>query len=98
MKVFRKIMSWISEELFRQDRKDHYTAGMLITLAIGTIHPVVGVVAAILAGLGKELVDCTFLGKKFELTDWLATSLGGLTVGLFRLLEHLNATDFILFP
>lgn len=62
------------------DKKLHFAAGAIICLALGLIFtPTVGFLAAIVAGLGKEVWDILGHGTP-ELMDAVATITGGLIV------------------
>ncbi len=65
--------------LFAYDKRLHFGCGLLICLLIGAaITPIVGLVAAVLAGIGKEWYDIVSGRGTPELLDFVATAAGGL--------------------
>ena len=60
------------------DKIYHLIAGMIITLAIGIIDPIVGFIASVVAGLVKEVIYDKLMKKgTFEWMDFAFTCIGG---------------------
>lgn len=84
--VYDRVAEWLCS--FTSDKYVHLLAGLLISFAVawvfilntaGATEPVCavcGVIAAMLIGLFKEIVDF-FRDKPFDAKDWLFTSVGG---------------------
>jgi len=65
--------------LFAYDKRLHFGCGVSICLLVGiATTPIVGLVAAALAGLGKEVYDAVTGSGTPELPDFAATVVGGL--------------------
>ena len=61
------------------DKRLHFWCGLLVCLIIGiATTPIIGLVAAILAGIGKEAYDAVTGRGTPELLDFVATVVGGL--------------------
>lgn len=73
-----------------KDKLMHLIAGFIISLIIGIINPVLGLVTATLIGAGKEVVYDKILKKGcFEVADFFATFIGGAISTAFILLIKL---------
>ncbi|MHA3117237.1 hypothetical protein E0H86_07075 [Acinetobacter sp. ANC 4635] len=60
-----------------QDKLLHFVVGLLIYMAFHFIHPVVGLIAALIVGIGKECYDHFHKDKHTpDLNDALATLFG----------------------
>jgi hypothetical protein len=67
------------------DKALHFIAGMLVVVVVATIFPCVAnwaVVAAIVAGVGKEIRD-EIAYRGFDWKDLMATIVGGLIMQIF---------------
>lgn len=73
----------------KKDKLLHFIAGVIIALLFSTVHPVAGLVVAILAGVAKELYDKA-KGGLFDWKDLVFTVAGGLFVFISDLLKILN--------
>ena len=60
------------------DKVLHVGAGFIIGLVFGQIHAAAGLVAAIIAGTAKELIDMRDGGTGFDMADLTATLAGGI--------------------
>lgn len=82
-KFFRKV-----KEVFKQaDKKKHYAAGFCISLVIGLLAPITGLIIGCVAGALKEWYDSKGYGT-VELADFLCTALGSLTAFPLSLVIH----------
>ncbi|MBO7263290.1 MAG: hypothetical protein J6U93_02070 [Alistipes sp.] len=82
-KLYNKIMSFVG--CIPADKALHFIAGGLMTATVATIFPGVenvAFIAAILAGVGKEIFDEYTYGG-FDGNDTIATALGGLIAQVF---------------
>ena len=71
------LRGWIF--LVAYDKRLHFGCGVSICLLVGiAITPIVGLVAAVLAGIGKEWYDIVSGRGTPELLDFVATAAGGL--------------------
>ncbi len=60
-----------------KDKLYHLIAGFVIAISIGLFSPILGLVAAVLAGIAKDVVWDLYLKRgTFELLDILATAVG----------------------
>ena len=60
------------------DKIYHLVAGFIISLIFGLINPVLGLVLAIIAGVGKEIYDKKIKKSVIDPLDVIATVLGGI--------------------
>lgn len=93
--VYDKVAQWLCG--FGSDKYVHLLTGLLISFAVawvfilttaGATKPVCavcGVIAAMLIGLFKEIVDF-FRDKPFDAKDWLFTAVGGVIGALIYLI------------
>lgn len=63
------------------DKVYHLIAGFVIALVFGLINPTLGIIAASLAGVGKEVYDKYYKKSTPDPLDALATIVGGI-IGL----------------
>ena len=64
--------------MFKKDKLYHFIAGFIIALIFGLINPVLGLGAAVLAGILKDVVWDKLLKKgTFEVLDVFFTGVGG---------------------
>lgn len=69
-----------------KDKLMHLIAGFIISLIIGIINPVLGLITATIVGAVKEVVYDKILKKGcFEVADFFATFIGGL-IGMILIL------------
>ena len=61
------------------DKKLHFLAGVIICVLVALIFksPMYGLIASVIAGIGKEIYDYYDYGK-FDFADALATFVGGI--------------------
>ena len=59
------------------DKIYHLVAGFIISLIFGLINPVLGLILAIIAGVGKEIYDKYIKKSVIDPLDVIATVLGG---------------------
>lgn len=59
------------------DKIYHLVAGFVISLVFGLINPVLGLVLAVIAGVGKEIYDKKIKKSVIDPLDAIATVLGG---------------------
>tara|TARA_R110002124_G_scaffold144981_1_gene310156 strand:+ start:1884 stop:2204 length:321 start_codon:yes stop_codon:yes gene_type:complete len=81
-----------SQLLFEQDKQYHYAAGAMISAATYSIVYsktknkkkafLYSAVSAVLVGTLKEVYDSQQEGNRFDSRDVLATTYGGLTIGV----------------
>ena len=69
--------------MITKDKIQHFLAGFIISAIIGLFNSLLGLILAILAGVGKEVYD--YISNRYyqckhtvDLYDCLATVLGGL--------------------
>ena len=60
------------------DKIYHLVAGFIISLIFGLINPVLGLVLAVIAGVGKEIYDKKIKKSVIDPLDVIATVLGGI--------------------
>ena len=60
------------------DKIYHLVAGFIISLIFGFINPVLGLILAIIAGVGKEIYDKKIKKSVIDPLDVIATVLGGI--------------------
>ena len=60
------------------DKIYHLVAGFIISLIFGFINPVLGLVLAIIAGVGKEIYDKKIKKSVIDPFDIIATVIGGI--------------------
>lgn len=71
------------------DKVYHLIAGFVIALVFGLINPTLGIIAASLAGVGKEVYDKYYKKSSPDPLDALATIVGGI-IGLVICLLIIN--------
>lgn len=71
------------------DKVYHLIAGFVIALVFGLINPTLGIIAASLAGVGKEVYDKYYKKSSPDPLDALATIVGGV-IGLVICLLIIN--------
>ncbi len=93
--IYDKVAQWLCN--FGSDKYVHLLFGLLVSFAVawvfiltttGATKPVCavcGVIAAMLIGLFKEIVDF-FRDKPFDAKDWLFTAVGGVIGALIYLI------------
>lgn len=92
--LFRKGSTWLAS--FGVDRYLHLIAGILIsflaTLILVAVSgegllfgAVFGFLSAVVVGLGKEILDQTYIGKS-DIVDWIFTIIGGAFGTIFYLI------------
>ena len=59
------------------DKIYHLVAGFIISLIFGFINPVLGLILAIIAGVGKEIYDKKIKKSVIDPLDVIATVVGG---------------------
>ena len=61
------------------DKKYHFIAGVIVCILVSLIfkNPMYGLIASVIAGIGKEIWDYFDYGK-FDFADALATWVGGI--------------------
>ncbi len=74
------------------DKVYHLIAGFVIALVFGLINPTLGIIAASLAGVGKEVYDKYYKKSSPDPLDALATIVGG----IIGLVICLLITNFLL--
>lgn len=74
------------------DKVYHLIAGFVIALVFGLINPTLGIIAASLAGVGKEVYDKYYKKSTPDPLDALATIVGG----IIGLVICLLITNFLL--
>ena len=80
-KIWDKFVGWLYKVPF--DKWLHYLAGLIIAAFFAlALHMAVCVVPAIFAGFIKEFYD-KWTTDRADWRDFLATTLGGLTIQLF---------------
>lgn len=60
------------------DKIYHLLAGFIISLIFGIINPVLGLILAIIAGVGKEIYDKKIKKSVIDPLDVIATVVGGI--------------------
>ena len=62
-----------------KDKKLHFLAGVIVCFVVALIfkNPMYGLIASVIAGIGKEIYDYYDYGK-FDFADALATWVGGI--------------------
>lgn len=60
------------------DKLIHFLGGMCICFIIGLFLPILGLIATVLVGIGKEVYDHVSKKGTPEINDAIATILGGL--------------------
>lgn len=74
-KILQALKEWWAS--FPKDKLHHFVYGLAICLFLGTIFtPLVGFIASVVAGIGKEIYDKA-KGGKVEIGDFFFTLLGG---------------------
>lgn len=69
------------------DKLYHFVAGFLISLIIGLISPISGLITSVIIGAGKEVVWDKLMKKGcFEVLDFVATCVGGVVGYLILML------------
>jgi hypothetical protein len=61
----------------QKDKRLHAAAGFIIALLLSVISPLIGIIATVVAGIGKEVYDKVIKKGKAELLDFVFTFLGG---------------------
>jgi len=71
------------------DKKLHFFAGVIVCMVVALIfkNPMFGLIASVTAGIAKEFYDWCDYGK-LDLTDTLATWVGGVAGYIVCLLIH----------
>ena len=61
------------------DKAYHFIAGLIVCILVSLIfkNPMYGLIASVIAGIGKEIYDYYDYGK-FDFADALATFVGGI--------------------
>ena len=72
------------------DKIYHLIAGFVISLLIGLINPVMGLITSIIVGAAKEIVYDKLMKRGcFEVLDFVATVIGGVIGFLIITLIHI---------
>ena len=71
------------------DKKLHFIAGIVICILVALIfkNPLFGLIASVIAGIGKEIYDYYDYGKP-DFLDCLATWVGGIAGYIVGVLVH----------
>ena len=87
-----KVGTRIFRGFIQPDKFLHLLVGFIIAFFIGLINPIIGLVVAILAGIGKEVYDKVSKKGTPEFLDFVFTAIGGIlgfaTVYILRLFFH----------
>lgn len=73
----------------KQDKKLHLICGLAIAIVFGWQYPLIGLLAGVIAGIGKEVYDYFDYGlfdKKDMLFTWLGATIGALVSVLYKML------------
>jgi len=71
----------------KTDKQLHLAAGYIISITIGLLNPVIGLIFGIVAGIGKEVYDKVSGRGKCEILDAVATVVGSFVgFGVIKLL------------
>lgn len=85
--MFKKAWESVKNGFKQPDKRKHFVVGFAISVIIGGIQPLIGLILSISVGAAKEYWDSKGHGTK-EFMDFVFTCIGGLLAYPFALLIH----------